>query len=162
MTSVVGCATFVEKNNLDYQKSQEEKRDHKGKGKAPAQSNNISSSWGNVWKKQRMNNQAPNKNVVPAQQSRPVKCYNCNDVGHTSRMCYKLRNLVCFTCGKPMHYANVCKQRKKDNKPRQQPQVHARVFAVGQMNVEVEGTLTLFNSLVRVLFVIGIQVKGLN
>lgn len=109
MTGVVGCDIFVEKNNPDYQKSQEEKKDYKGKGKALAQSNNRV-SWGNVRKKQRMNNQDPNKNVVHAQQSKAVKCYNYNEIGHTSRMYYKLRNPACFTCGKPMHYANVCTQ----------------------------------------------------
>ncbi|XP_021816914.1 uncharacterized protein LOC110759188, partial [Prunus avium] len=52
----------------------------------------------------------------------------------------------------PGHIAKDC---KSENKPgRQQRQGNARVFAVGQRqrNTGVEGTITLFHNLVRVLF----------
>lgn len=151
MVDVVECAASIEANNNEFKKSLDVKRDAKGKGKAPAQSSTTGNQ-GGVGKKQRTGYLTATKNEAHAKQAGPIRCYNCNEVGHLSTNCTKPKVYTCFTCGQPGHIAKSC---KSENKPgQQQRQGNARVFAVGQRqrNTGVEGTITLFHNLVRVLF----------
>lgn len=162
---------ITEQENLDYKKETGTLRDDKGKGKAPAESSGATEQ-GN-WKKKKTNFRQPAKAATPVRAT-PVKplaqvrCYNCNELGHVSTNCPKPRGNTCFTCGQPGHMARTCTQPRRvqnvaqGNQNRQPAQRQAqgqqpaggqpRVYALGQENPVVEGTLTIFNTHARVLF----------
>ncbi|XP_062028654.1 uncharacterized protein LOC133744583 [Rosa rugosa] len=153
-------AMAIEQENLTFQEQESAERDFQRKGKAIAGGSKASGNRSGFWKRQRTNQQAPARAAAaPARvaPNRPVanpKCFNCNEMGHVARACTKPKNLACFTCGQTGHFSKDCTQqgRGQGNQQRQLPQGQARVFAIGQQNAGVEGTLSLFDFFARVLF----------
>ena len=94
-------------------------------------------------------------------------CFNCGIPGHLARDCrapktYNRTASICFNCGERGHLSRDCKAPRRGNygPPNQGQQRQARVNAIipeeAGFNVEeqqnLEGTLTLFHSRVKVLF----------
>ncbi|XP_062020969.1 uncharacterized protein LOC133737437 [Rosa rugosa] len=153
-------AMAIEQENLTFQEQESTERDFQRKGKAIAGSSKASGNRSGFWKRQRTNQQAPARaaaapaRVAPNRQVANPKCFNCNEMGHVARACTKPKNLACFTCGQTGHFSKDCTQqgRGQGNQQRQLPQGQARVFAIGQQNAGVEGTLSLFDFFAKVLF----------
>ncbi|XP_061999060.1 uncharacterized protein LOC133716364 [Rosa rugosa] len=160
-------AMAIEQENLTFQEHESAERDFQRKGKATAGSSKAYGNQGGLWKWQRTNQQGPARaapariaRAAPVGQGAPLRCYNCKEIGHTAKACTKPKNLVCFTCGQTGHFSRDCTQqqdRGQGNQQRQLPQGNVRVFAVGQQNTGVEGTLSLFDFLARVLFDTGVS-----
>ncbi|XP_059664032.1 uncharacterized protein LOC132309767 [Cornus florida] len=168
---VVECAMAVEENNnIAFQKQKERRAEQKGKGASSTQQNQSSSqqnqrgqqqqtqrNWqGQSWqrgkqdwragKRQRVGEGEQSTALVPAtpHDAQPYQfsghCYNCREQGHLAR-----------NCPKP-HKNN----QQKGQAPQQQG--GARVYAVvpdGRQDrapPAVEGTLTIYGSIGRVLF----------
>ncbi|XP_059671067.1 uncharacterized protein LOC132316607 [Cornus florida] len=168
---VVECAMAVEENNnIAFQKQKERRAEQKGKGASSTQQNQSSSqqnqrgqqqhtqrNWqGQSWqrgrqdwragKRQRVGEGEQSTALVPAtpHDAQPYQfsehCYNCREQGHLAR-----------NCPKP-HKNN----QQKGQAPQQQG--GARVYAVvpdGRQDrapPAVEGTLTIYGSIARVLF----------
>ncbi|XP_062014480.1 uncharacterized protein LOC133731020 [Rosa rugosa] len=151
-------------------------RESLGKGKAIVGSSGSRDHGGRSWKRQRtsFHPQAPTRMVnqyqaparaapapfraVPVRQvapTAPVKCYNCGEQGHISKVCTKAQIRVCFNCGQPGHISRECTRpqgRRQGNQQRLLPPAPARVFAIGQGGTGVEGTLSVYSYLARVLF----------
>lgn len=127
-------------------------RDSQGKGKALAESSSATGTHGGSWKRQWTHQQAPDRvaaapvMVAPIRHVAHLRCFNCNEVGHTFRFCTRPKSQSCYSCGQTGHIARECTQ-PQGNQPRQQPQGQARVFAIGQQSTGVEGTLSVFNYL---------------
>ncbi|XP_062014289.1 uncharacterized protein LOC133730781 [Rosa rugosa] len=151
-------------------------RESLGKGKAIVGSSGSRDHRGGSWKRQRTHfhpqtparityqHQTPARaapaplravsvrQVAPAA---PVKCYNCGERGHTSKVCTKAQTRLCFRCGQLGHFSKECTQPQGAGQGTQQrllPPAPARVFAIGQRGTGVEGTLSIYNYLARVLF----------
>ncbi|XP_059639009.1 uncharacterized protein LOC132281311 [Cornus florida] len=138
---VVECAMAVEENNnIAFQKQKERRAEHKGKGASSTQQNQSSSqqNQGGQQQQTQRNWQATPHDAQPYQFS--GHCYNCREQGHLAR-----------NCPKP-HKNN----QQKGQAPQQQG--GARVYAVvpdGRQDrapPAVEGTLTIYGSIARVLF----------
>ena len=163
VAAVLSAAVASERDDIVYKKEQNALRDSQGKGKAVAESSDPTRNNARPWKRQNnQNNRNFNANraagpirAVPVQQVAPVTCFNCHEVGHTSKNCTKPKNRICFNCGQEGHVRKDCNQPRRvgqGDQQRQQPQGQARVFAIGQNREGVEGTLSVFNYLARVLF----------
>ncbi|XP_024171872.1 uncharacterized protein LOC112177859 [Rosa chinensis] len=140
-------------------------RDSQGKGKAVAGNRSSTGYRGGSWKRQQRTyhhaparvaaapvRAAPIRQVAPAT---PLRCYNCKEVGHSFRECPRPRTAACFRCGQTGHLARECTRPQVGGQRTQQrllPPGQARVFAIGQRGTGVEGTLSIFNYLARVLF----------
>ena len=89
-------------------------------------------------------------------------CFNYGEANHRASECTKPRasNVTCYNCGEKGHYSKDCpKPRKMDwsrpqnNKPPPQKQNNeAKIYAMVPEQAGLEGTITLFNNLVKVLF----------
>ncbi|XP_024195757.1 uncharacterized protein LOC112198894 [Rosa chinensis] len=158
-------AMAIEQENLTFQEQESAERNFHRKGKATVGSSKASGNRGGFWKRQRTNQQALARaapariaKAAPVGQGAPLRCYNYKEFGHTTKACTKRKNLACFTCGQARHFSRDYTQqqgRGQGNQQRQLPQGNARLFAVGQQNTGVEGTLSLFDFLARVLFDMG-------
>lgn len=158
-------AIITEQENLDYKKEIGTLRDDKGKGKAPAESSGAAEQ-GNWKKKKKTNFRQPAKatnprRLAPGKPLAQVKCFNCNELGHLATNCPKPRGTICYNCGQQGHLSRDCTQpRRNQNRQPAQRQAQGqqpaggqpRVYALGQENPVVEGTLTIFNTHARVLF----------
>ncbi|XP_024163863.1 uncharacterized protein LOC112170798 [Rosa chinensis] len=92
---------------------------------------------------------------IRAAPTAPMRCFNCKELGHPARACTKPKVVGCFRCGQIGHYARDCTRPQgggQDNQHRLLPPIPASVFAIGQGGTGVEGTLSVYNYLARVLF----------
>ncbi|KAK9901439.1 hypothetical protein M0R45_002125 [Rubus argutus] len=126
-------------------------RDSQGKGKALAESGSATGTRGGSSKRQWTHQQAPARvAAAPIRQVAPLRCFNCNEVGHIFRFCTRPKSRSCYSCGQTGHIARECTQ-PQGNQQRQQPQEQTRVIAIGQQSTGVEGTLSVFNYLASVV-----------
>jgi hypothetical protein len=153
VAKILESAVAMEQSRQKRFKDQEVKRDAQGKGKFVAGSSSNTSNQGNTWKKQKTRHQNPVR-AVPLNQRAPVKCYNCQELGHISTNCPKPKIKLCFNCNQSGHISKDCTQPRRieqgnqqnaqrANQPRQQPQGNARVYAMGHRNAGVEGTVSI-------------------
>ncbi|XP_062019385.1 uncharacterized protein LOC133735960 [Rosa rugosa] len=169
MKEILAKALIIEQQNLIHKEKETAERDFQGKGKAVAGNSGSRDFRGGYWKRQKtqFHHQAPARvaaaplppiRAVPVRQvaaAAPVRCYNCDELGHLSRACTKPRAKGCFRCGQTGHLAKDCTRPRvggQGNQQRLLPPVPARVFAIGQRGTGVEGTLSVYNYLARVLF----------
>ncbi|XP_061993237.1 uncharacterized protein LOC133711082, partial [Rosa rugosa] len=169
MKEILAKALIIEQQNLIHKEKETAERDFQGKGKAVAGNSGSRDFRGGYWKRQKtqFHHQAPTRvaaaplppiRAVPVRQvaaAAPVRCYNCDELGHLSRACTKPRAKGCFRCGQTGHLAKDCTRPRvggQGNQQRLLPPVPARVFAIGQRGTGVEGTLSVYNYLARVLF----------
>ncbi|XP_061993442.1 uncharacterized protein LOC133711321 [Rosa rugosa] len=169
MKEILAKALIIEQQNLIHKEKETAERDFQGKGKAVAGNSGSRDFRGGSWKRQKtqFHHQAPARvaaaplppiRSVPVRQvaaAAPVRCYNCDELGHLSRACTKPRAKGCFRCGQTGHFAKDCTRPHvggRGNQQRLLPPVPARVFAIGQRGTGVEGTLSVYNYLARVLF----------
>ena len=136
-------------------------RDAKGKGKAVYTGSEHSGPKDRSWKRPRPHYQAPTRapplaiRAAPFRPLAAVRCYGCNEMGHYASACPKPKRGGCHRCGQVGHIARDCTRPlpgRQERPQRQLPAGQARVFAVGQRDTGVEGTLSLFDYLARVLF----------
>ena len=157
--AVLQSAVAMEQSHQKSLRENEVKKETQGKGRFIAGS---SSNQGNNWKKQKTRHQTPVR-AVPVNQKNSVMCFNCGERGHISPNCSKPKGRTCFNCEQPGHMARDCTQPKRIGQgnqqnaqraaqPRQQQQGNARVYAVGQQNAGVEGTISILNYLAKTLF----------
>ncbi|KAK9933060.1 hypothetical protein M0R45_020273 [Rubus argutus] len=126
-------------------------RDSQGKGKALAETSSATGTRGGSSKRQWTHQQAPARVAAAAiRQVAPLRCFNCNEVGHIFRFCTRPKSRSCYSCGQTGHIARECTQ-PQGNQQRQQPQEQTRVIAIGQQSTGVEGTLSVFNYLASVV-----------
>ena len=159
VNAVLGSAVAMEQSQQKRARDNEAKRDAQGKGKFIAGS---SSNQGNTWKKQKSKHQTSMR-AVSVNQRNPVICYNCREQGHVASKCPKPKSTICYNCEQPGHLAKDCTQPRRIGQgnqqnaqraaqPRQQQQGNARVYAIGQQNAGVEGTISILNFLAKTLF----------
>ncbi|XP_062005975.1 uncharacterized protein LOC133723167 [Rosa rugosa] len=159
-------AMVLEEANPPRQNDQAAARDFRDKGKRVAGSSSSMRHQGGSWKKHRNNfhHQAPARaaptpvRAMPIKQAAPATprtCYNCGETGHISSGCTKPKKRKCFKCGLEGHFARECTRLEgggQGNQQRLLPPAPARIFAIGQIGTGVEGTLSVYNYLPRVLF----------
>ena len=159
VAKVLESAVAMEKSCQKDQKDQEAKRENQEKRKFITGSGSDSGNQGNSWKKQKTRHQDPVR-AEPVNQRAPIKCFNCQELGHIASNCSKPRARVCFNCKQPGHMIRDCTQPRRieqgnqqiaqrANQPRQQPQGNARVYAVRRRDAGVEGTVSILNYLLK-------------
>ncbi|XP_061998945.1 uncharacterized protein LOC133716243 [Rosa rugosa] len=159
---ILAKAQIIEQQNLIRKEKESAERDFQGKGKAMAGSSRSQDFRGSFWKKQKTQSQhhapvravaAPPIQAVPIRRmapAAPVRCYNCGEQGHISRVCTKPRGRVCYSCGQTEHQARECTRnqgRVQGNQQRQLPPVPARIFAIGQAGTGVEEYADVFKEI---------------
>lgn len=83
--------------------------------------NNVTRSHGGSWKRQRT--QQTNTKVAvalvkvePKKQVANLKCFNCGELGHISKVCLKPKKLTCFNCRQSGHIAKECTHQQTPTK----------------------------------------------
>ncbi|XP_061993122.1 uncharacterized protein LOC133710955 [Rosa rugosa] len=113
MALILAKAMELEQDTQLHQIELAASRDSQGRGKAVAESSCSMGHRDGSWKRQRTHQQAPAAEpirVMPIRQVAPLRCFNCNEIGHTSRDCTRPRNFICFRCGQAGHYSRDCTQ----------------------------------------------------
>ncbi|XP_062021004.1 uncharacterized protein LOC133737480 [Rosa rugosa] len=150
---ILAKALAIEQENQTFQEHESAERDSQRKGKATTESSEGTGNQGGSWKRWMTHQQVPAREVAaPMGQVALVRCFNCGEMGHTTKGCMKPKNVICFRCGQARHYSRDCTQAHgggQRNQQRQLPQANVRMFAVGQQGAKEEGALSISTCVAR-------------
>ncbi|XP_024200317.1 uncharacterized protein LOC112203612 [Rosa chinensis] len=114
--------------------------DFRGKGKAIAEGSNAPGTQDGSRKRQKTCQQAPvgvaaePTWIAPVGQAVPLRCFNCNQLGHMARNCVKPKCRKCYKCGLKGHVVRECTQPKvMRERTHQQAPAMAAAAPVGQV-----------------------------